>query len=102
MATYEKVIADFVTPLIPDNGTVVIHGHTDIIGEEEYNYNLSHERAQDAQSIIERAVSKSGKRGVTYETLWFGEDLQYAPFDNNLPEERFYNRSVIIDIVPAQ
>jgi len=102
VATYEKFLTDMVTPLIPDNSTVVIHGHTDIIGEEEYNYNLSHERAQDAQSIIERAVSKSGKRGITYETLWFGEDLQYAPFDNNLPEERFYNRSVIIDIVPAQ
>jgi outer membrane protein OmpA-like peptidoglycan-associated protein len=102
VATYEKFLTDVVTPLIPNNSTVVIHGHTDVIGEEEYNYNLSQERAQDAQSIIERAVSRSGKRGITYETLWFGEDLQYAPFDNNLPEERFYNRSVIIDIVPTQ
>jgi outer membrane protein OmpA-like peptidoglycan-associated protein len=100
IASYEKFLTDIVTPLIPDSGTVVIHGHTDIIGEEEYNDNLSHERAQDAQSIIERAVSNSGKRGVTFETLWFGEDLQYAPFDNYFPEERFYNRTVIIDIVP--
>jgi outer membrane protein OmpA-like peptidoglycan-associated protein len=100
IASYEKFLTDIVTPLIPDNGTVVIHGHTDIIGEEEYNDNLSHDRAQDAQSIIERAVSNSGKRGVTFAALWFGEDLQYAPFDNNLPEERFYNRTVIIDILP--
>jgi len=100
IASYEKFLTDIVTPLIPDNGTVVIHGHTDIIGEEEYNYNLSHERAEDAQSIIERALTNSGKHGVTFETLWFGADLQHAPFDNNLPEERFYNRTVIIDIVP--
>jgi outer membrane protein OmpA-like peptidoglycan-associated protein len=100
IASYEKFLTDIVTPLIPDNGIVVIHGHTDIIGEEEYNYDLSHERAQDAQSIIEGALSNSGKHGVTFETLWFGADLQHAPFDNNLPEERFYNRTVIIDIVP--
>jgi outer membrane protein OmpA-like peptidoglycan-associated protein len=100
VASYEKFLTEIVTPLILDNGTVVIHGHTDIIGEEEYNYNLSYGRAHDAQSIIERAVSNSGKRGVTLETLWFGEDLQYAPFENYFPEGRFYNRTVIIDIVP--
>jgi outer membrane protein OmpA-like peptidoglycan-associated protein len=100
VASYEKFLTDIVTPLIPENGTVIIHGHTDIVGEEEYNYNLSRARAQDAQGIIERALSNSGRHGVTFETLWFGEDLRYAPFDNNLPEERFYNRTVIIDIVP--
>jgi|GEM_PF-1647869 len=98
--SYEKFLTDIVTPLIPDNGIVVIHGHTDIIGTEEYNYKLARERAEDAQSIIERALTNSGKHGVTFETLWFGADLQHAPFDNNLPEERFYNRTVIIDIVP--
>jgi outer membrane protein OmpA-like peptidoglycan-associated protein len=100
IASYEKFLTDIVTPLIPDSGIVIIHGHTDIIGDEEYNDNLSNERAHDAQNIIERAISNSGKRGITFETFGFGENLQYAPFDNYFPEGRFYNRAVIIDIVP--
>jgi outer membrane protein OmpA-like peptidoglycan-associated protein len=100
IASYEKFLTDVVTPLIPDSGLVVIHGHTDIIGDEEYNDNLSNERAQDAQNIIERAISNSGKRGITFETFGFGENPQYAPFDNYFPEGRFYNRAVIVDIVP--
>ncbi len=34
--------------------------------------------------------------------LGYGEDIANAPFENNLPEERFYNRTVIIDIIPAK
>ena len=100
IASYETFLTDVVTPLIPDSGLVIIHGYTDIIGEEEYNENLSNERVQDARTIIERAISSSGKKGITFETFGFGENLQYASFDNSLPEGRFYNRSVIIDIVP--
>ena len=65
-----------------------------------HNENLSIQRAQAVQGIIESAVAKTGKKGITYETFGFGENLQYASFDNYFPEERFYNRSVIIDIVP--
>jgi outer membrane protein OmpA-like peptidoglycan-associated protein len=100
IASYDKFLTDVVTPLIPDNGTVLIHGHTDIIGDEEYNDSLSSQRVQDAQTIIERAISNSGKRGITFQTFGFGENPLYAPFDNFFPEERFYNRTVVIEIVP--
>jgi outer membrane protein OmpA-like peptidoglycan-associated protein len=99
---YEKFLSDIVTPLIPENGTVIIHGHTDIIGEEIHNHTLSHERAIGAQQIIERALSAAGKKGVKFETYGFGEDISMSPFENNLAEERFYNRTVIIDIIPAK
>jgi len=99
---YEKFLTDIVTPLIPENGTVIIHGHTDIIGEEKHNLNLSRGRAKDAQEIIERALLNAGKKGVKFETFGFGEDLNMEPFENNFPEERAYNRTVIIDIVPAK
>ncbi|MEX1139757.1 MAG: outer membrane beta-barrel protein [Bacteroidota bacterium] len=95
---YQTFLMEVVAPLIPNNGVVVIHGYTDLIGEEEYNDNLSYERVRDTQRILERVTSS--KRGITYETLWFGENLQYSQFDNNLPEGRFYNRSVVIDVVP--
>ena len=101
VAKYSTFLNDMVAPLILDGGTVIIHGHTDIIGEQEYNQTLSRERAAEAQSILERAVSNAGKRGVTFEAYGFGEDSHFASFDNNLPEERCYNRTVIIDVVPA-
>jgi outer membrane protein OmpA-like peptidoglycan-associated protein len=100
IASYEKFLTDIITPLIPENGTVIIHGHTDIIGDEKYNNALSFERAKGAQKIIESALSKAGTKGVKFETIGLGEDAVNAPFENNLPEERFYNRTVIIDIVP--
>ncbi len=102
IATYERFLQEMVVPLIAEGSTVIIHGHTDVIGEEDYNMKLSRDRTQDAQRVIERAISNAGKRGVTFESYGFGEDVGLAPFDNNLPEERFYNRTVIIDIVPVQ
>jgi len=100
IASYEQFLVEDVTPLIPDNGIVVIHGHTDIIGEEEFNDSLSSQRVHDVRTIIEQAIANSGKKGITFETFACGENLQFAPFDNYFPEERFYNRTVIIDIVP--
>jgi len=102
ITSYEKFLTEIVTPLISENGTVIIHGHTDIIGEEAYNQTLSHERATGAQQIIEHALATAGKKGVKFETYGFGEDTGMTPFENNLPEERFYNRTVIIDIIPAK
>ena len=99
--SYENFLTNVITPLIPDNGTVIIHGHTDIIGEEKYNMILSVKRAKDAQQILENALLKAGKKGVKFETYGFGKDTNMSPFENNLPEERFYNRTVIIDIIPA-
>jgi outer membrane protein OmpA-like peptidoglycan-associated protein len=100
VATYSAFLTEMVAPLIPDGGTVIIHGHTDIIVDDDYNLNLSNQRAAEARSILELAISKAGKRDVTVESYGFGEDFRFAPFDNNLPEERCYNRTVIIDIVP--
>ena len=34
---YDKYLTDIVTPKIPKNGKVIVHGHTDIIGDETYN-----------------------------------------------------------------
>lgn len=102
ISSYERFLTDVVTPLISEGSTVIIHGHTDIIGQDQYNYKLSQNRAQQAQKIIERALSGSGKTNVRFETFGFGEDTGKSPFENNLPEERFYNRTVIIDIVSVK
>lgn len=99
VATYDRFLSQTVAPLIPDGGSVVIHGHTDIIGEESHNLKLSQDRAQQTMAVLQRELNKMGRRNVKFDTYGFGEDLRRAPFDNRLPEERFYNRTVIIDIV---
>ncbi|MBC5833817.1 hypothetical protein G6N05_02865 [Flavobacterium sp. F372] len=102
IAIYDKYLTEIVTPKIPIGGTVLIKGYTDIIGEESYSKNLSLARANDVKSIIEKSLAKSGRNDVKFEVYGSGEDESKAPFENKYPEERFYNRTVVIDILPAQ
>ncbi|MEX0982349.1 MAG: OmpA family protein [Bacteroidales bacterium] len=102
IATYEKYLTEIVTPKIPKNGTVIIHGHTDLIGDAGHNRELSLARANDVGDIIKRALSAAGRKDVKFEVYGFGEDDRLSPFDNKYPEERSYNRSVIIDIIPPK
>ena len=81
---------------------MIIHGHTDIIGEETYNQTLSVARANDVKGIMEAGLTKAGRTDVKFEVSGNGEDEKLSPFDNSYAEERFYNRTVIIDILPAK
>lgn len=99
---YEKYLSEIVTPKIPKGGTVVIHGYTDVIGDAGNNLDLSIARANDVRKIIENALAKAGRKDVKFESYGFGEEENLAPFENRFPEERFYNRTVIIDIIPAK
>ncbi len=99
IAIYEKYLTEIVTPKIPIGGTVIIQGHTDIIGEDNYNQKLSLARANDVKAIIEKSLAKSGRNDVKFEIHGYGEDTNYSLFENKFPEERFYNRTVVIDLV---
>lgn len=101
LATYSEFLTNVVSPLISKGSKVSIHGHTDSIGDEGYNNKLSIERAQETQKIIEKALANKMTGNVIFETSGFGENANHSPFDNTLPEERFYNRTVIIDILPG-
>jgi len=66
---------------------VRIIGSTDRLGEAEYNRRLSRRRAEAAAEALGRAqVEISG----------IGEDTRSFP--NDLPEGRFYSRTVIIEL----
>lgn len=96
---YEKYLREVVSPKITDNAIVIIHGHTDVIGESVHNQALSLARANDVKGIIENELKKLDITDAKIEVYGFGEDEMIAPFGNKLPEERFYNRTVVIDIV---
>ena len=102
IATYEQFLTKVVAPNLSNEATVIIHGHTDIIGDEVYNQKLSADRAKGVQEILEKYLKDKPSIHVKFVTLGFGEQDMYAPFENKYPEERFYNRSVIIDILPVK
>jgi outer membrane protein OmpA-like peptidoglycan-associated protein len=98
--SYEKFLNDVVTPLVTNNSTIIIHGHTDILGDKDYNQKLSQKRAEETQRILEAKLAAKNITGTKFKTIGVGEDESLAPFENKYPEERFYNRTVIIDIIP--
>lgn len=101
IATYEEFLTKIVGPYLSDQSNVTIHGHTDIIGDEKHNQKLSEQRALEVKRILEKYLKGFPARKVQFEVLGLGEQESLAPFDNKFPEERFYNRCVIIDISPT-
>lgn len=102
ISIYEKYLSEIVAPKIPKNGHVLINGYTDSIGESENNTALSLARANDVKQILQNSLAKAGRSDVTFTVNGNGENDALSPFNNNLPEERFYNRTVVIDILPAK
>ncbi|MFZ6666308.1 OmpA family protein [Peijinzhouia sedimentorum] len=98
---YEKYLTDVVAPSISSDATVIVHGYTDVIGETANNQQLSTARANEVRNILSAAVSRLGISNVKFEVKGFGENESLTPFANVLPEERFYNRTVLIDILPT-
>jgi len=102
IALYEKYLTDIIAPKIPRGGTVILHGHTDNIGDRTYNQKLSLARANDVCTILKTALAKLDRNDVKFDVKGFGEEQTASTLDNKLPEERFYNRTVIIDIIPGR
>ncbi len=100
ISIYERYLSEIVIPKIPHGAKVIISGYTDKIGEELYNQKLSMARANEVYTIIKDGLSKTGRNDVVFDVYGFGEDITLTPFANKYPEERFYNRTVIIDIIP--
>jgi outer membrane protein OmpA-like peptidoglycan-associated protein len=95
----QKFLTDVVAPLVTDSSVVTIYGHTDVIGNEKYNLALSSARVTSARQILENVLNAKGKKAVKLRYYGFGENGVMSPYNNDLPEERFYNRTVIIEIV---
>lgn len=70
-----------------------IEGHTDAIGSDSYNMDLSRQRAQ---SVVDYLVSKGVDRN-RLEIVAHGESKPIA--DNNSPEGRAMNRRVEVNLI---
>jgi outer membrane protein OmpA-like peptidoglycan-associated protein len=90
-ATLDKLAKVFID--FPDTNILVV-GHTDSSGKDDYNLILSEKRAKAVTSYL---VS-DGIASLRFETLWYGETQ--PKFDNATAEGRAKNRRVNIAIVP--
>ena len=100
-----KIMEEYIYPRTKDKSKLQIVGHTDIVGLEDHNLRLSQKRAQTAERMI-KGYTK-GKYEVM-NTMGVGEGDESLPigsddpnawlYPNNIPEGRFYNRTVQIQI----
>lgn len=81
-----KRILSFVKSRIHNGAKITIKGSSDNLGDENYNADLSLQRAKETAKTL----------GFPAETLGVGTNG--AGFDNTLPEGRFYNRTVEIQV----
>ena len=81
-----KRILTFIQPRIHNDAKIIIRGSTDNIGDSEYNNTLSLQRANESAKAL----------GLQVETMGVG--TSGAGYDNTLPEGRFYNRTVEIQV----
>lgn len=80
-----KRIVDIIRSRTTERSQVEISAYTDRTGDAQYNKRLAERRAQAAKEALQ--ISGASARGV-------GEDILL--YDNNLPEGRFYCRTVVI------
>ena len=88
----QNMVTDFITSSIYDNSYTKITGSTDRLGEKEYNKRLSTSRAVSVRKYIKRLVPLvkiDEVKGIGSSSL---------QFDNDLPEGRFYCRTVLIEV----
>ena len=76
---------------------VIVVGHTDSVGDEEYNMTLSKNRAY---AVTNYFVQEKGLMSSRLTTNWFGESKPMN--DNSTSEGRAKNRRVNIVIVPNE
>ena len=74
---------------------VLVEGHTDSAGSEEYNWNLSQQRAE---SVTQYLISK-GIAANRFTTKWYGETQPRA--SNETSEGKAKNRRVELAIVAS-
>lgn len=85
----ERVMRDYVYDRVMPSSDVEVIGHTDIVGLFDHNVKLSERRATTVKNGIQR---QSGGKYKNLAVRGVGPEEPLYP--NNIPEGRFYNRTV--------
>jgi len=81
-------IIEMINKELPSNAIVKVIGFTDRIGDDNYNKRLSLSRANSAANALGRSDA---------ETIGSGKSVLL--YNNDLPEGRFYSRTVIVEVI---
>ncbi len=88
-----RIMKDYVYDRVKPSSSVIVIGHTDVVGLYEHNQKLSDNRAGEVKKGID---AKTNKVYGVLESRGVGEDSPL--YNNELPEGRFYNRTVQVNI----
>jgi OOP family OmpA-OmpF porin len=89
----ERIMKEYVYDRCQSNSTIDVEGHTDVVGLYEHNQKLSENRAK---AVYEGIMKVTKGQFGHLESRGVGEDSPL--YNNDLPEERFYNRTVQVKI----
>ncbi len=88
-----RIMRDYVYDRVKASSSVEVEGHTDVVGLEDHNLRLSERRANAVKTGID---SKTSKKYGNLNSVGVGEEKPL--YTNELPEGRFYNRTVQVKI----
>ncbi len=88
----KQMISEFIKAAIKQSSKSNITGSTDRLGEMEYNQSLSLDRAKSVERYLRRIMPEINIESVK------GIGASNLKYDNNLPEGRFYCRTVLIEV----
>jgi tripartite-type tricarboxylate transporter receptor subunit TctC len=89
----ERILREYVFPRVKATSDIKVEGKTDVVGMYEHNARLSQNRSRTVESDI-RESTKGNFGSLT--SRGTGEDEPL--FTNDLPEGRFFNRTVQVII----
>ncbi len=89
----ERIMREYVYDRVKPTSVVEVVGHTDVVGLFDHNFKLSERRANAVQAGINK---ETGGKYTTLNKRGVGEDDPL--YNNDLPEGRFYNRTVQVII----
>ncbi len=89
----ERILKDYVFDRVKKTSKVIVIGHTDVVGLYDHNQVLSGKRSGTVKDGIDK---KTLKQYGALESRGVGEDEPL--YNNDLPEGRFYNRTVQVNI----
>jgi outer membrane protein OmpA-like peptidoglycan-associated protein len=86
----DRIIKEFIVDDLKKGAKIVVTGYTDVIGLEDRNTKLSGDRAMTVVNAIKRLT----KPGIIASLEGKGVGEAAPLYSNDLPEGRFYNRTV--------
>ncbi len=85
----DRILRDYVNGRVKKSSRVKVEGHTDVVGMFDHNKRLSENRAKAVRTALDKAV-----RGAYASLDSRGTGEEEPLYKNDLPEERFFNRTV--------